>query len=610
MAGPYVIEIKIDTSDTKELDRLITDLQRVAGNAPKAAKATQQFNKSLKQTQIQARTSGRAMQNASYQIQDMIVQISGGVDPLRSFSQQLPQLFINAGKFGAALGLIAASLPLVIQYFRDAADALGPFDDEMEQLNETLSEVTKLTSGLDFSKWNEQWNGAEEAVKNTMLALLRFQERVASQQLKDSLAALQGETIELSTWDELLIKAKALGSYVIGLETDVFAAVAAAESGTGDIIENLAEDMSLAQDEARQLYTILNSGLTGNSLFTRVAEFAQNVSSTDPDFRQLVANVRDLANAQQELIDLRNQISDVEGGGPLPTGDEGKAAADAAREYAKYLDEVARAYKSLYPDQVKFFEAIELSNTMLEAGLITLDEYNARTAALAATIDSVETGKIQKGFEDTIKAGQDFSNNDIPEQFSLATEALDIFSNGWDTMTDAMIRGTTDMEDAVKNMVKVLIIELSRLAATQAIKGLFAGSSSGFLQSIASNLADGGVVSGGQVKAFAKGGVVNSPTIFPMARGGAVGLMGEAGSEAVMPLTRDSKGRLSVHGGGMNVVVNNNAAGVSVMPRQTDQGLTIDVVMDQIASDVSRGGNRVSDAFERTYSVNRGRGIY
>ena len=187
---------------------------------------------------------------------------------------------------------------------------------------------------------------------------------------------------------------------------------------------------------------------------------------------------------------------------------------------------------------------------------------------------------------------------------------MEIFTDGWDTMTDAMIRGTTDMEDAVKNMVKVLIIELSRLAATQAIKGLFGGSGSGFLEAIASNLADGGVVSGGQVKAFAKGGVVNSPTIFPMARGGAVGLMGEAGSEAVMPLTRDSKGRLSVHGGGMNVVVNNNAAGVSVQPRQTEQGLTIDVVMDAVANDVRRGGNRVSDAFEKTYSVNRGRGIY
>jgi len=45
-------------------------------------------------------------------------------------------------------------------------------------------------------------------------------------------------------------------------------------------------------------------------------------------------------------------------------------------------------------------------------------------------------------------------------------------------------------------------------------------------------------------RAFARGGIVNSPTLFPMATG--TGLMGEAGPEAIMPLTRGSDGRLGV----------------------------------------------------------------
>ena len=57
-------------------------------------------------------------------------------------------------------------------------------------------------------------------------------------------------------------------------------------------------------------------------------------------------------------------------------------------------------------------------------------------------------------------------------------------------------------------------------------------------------LARGGVVSRGQVMPFAKGGVVAAPTYFPLARG--MGLMGEAGSEAVMPLARGPDGRLGV----------------------------------------------------------------
>jgi hypothetical protein len=44
--------------------------------------------------------------------------------------------------------------------------------------------------------------------------------------------------------------------------------------------------------------------------------------------------------------------------------------------------------------------------------------------------------------------------------------------------------------------------------------------------------------------AFARGGVMDRPTVFPFARG--VGLMGEAGPEAIMPLRRDASGRLGV----------------------------------------------------------------
>lgn len=44
---------------------------------------------------------------------------------------------------------------------------------------------------------------------------------------------------------------------------------------------------------------------------------------------------------------------------------------------------------------------------------------------------------------------------------------------------------------------------------------------------------------------FAKGGVIGAPTAFGMS-GGRVGLMGEAGREAVLPLARGADGRLGV----------------------------------------------------------------
>ena len=71
--------------------------------------------------------------------------------------------------------------------------------------------------------------------------------------------------------------------------------------------------------------------------------------------------------------------------------------------------------------------------------------------------------------------------------------------------------------------------------------------------------AKGGVFSS-PVEPFATGGVVNSPTYFPMNEG-KVGLMGEAGPEAIMPLERGADGKLGVqaHGNGSsNVVIHQN----------------------------------------------------
>lgn len=64
----------------------------------------------------------------------------------------------------------------------------------------------------------------------------------------------------------------------------------------------------------------------------------------------------------------------------------------------------------------------------------------------------------------------------------------------------------------------------------------------------------------GGVTAFAKGGVIASPSYFPLGKG--MGLAGEAGPEAIMPLQRGADGRLGVAGGGgaVNVTFNVTAS--------------------------------------------------
>ncbi|CAJ0610674.1 unnamed protein product [Cylicocyclus nassatus] len=75
--------------------------------------------------------------------------------------------------------------------------------------------------------------------------------------------------------------------------------------------------------------------------------------------------------------------------------------------------------------------------------------------------------------------------------------------------------------------------------------------------------AKGNVFSNGyHLTAYAKGGIVNKPTVFPMAKG--MGLMGEAGAEAVMPLKRTASGDL-----GVQVAGGSGRGGIIISPQIT-----------------------------------------
>lgn len=102
----------------------------------------------------------------------------------------------------------------------------------------------------------------------------------------------------------------------------------------------------------------------------------------------------------------------------------------------------------------------------------------------------------------------------------------------------AMLDFALSGKASFKDMIDSMISDLVRLIAKQMILKALGG---GILGGI---FAEGAAFSGGRVIPFARGGVVSSPTIFPMAQG--MGLMGEAGPEAVLPLKRTADGDLGV----------------------------------------------------------------
>ncbi len=120
---------------------------------------------------------------------------------------------------------------------------------------------------------------------------------------------------------------------------------------------------------------------------------------------------------------------------------------------------------------------------------------------------------------------------------------------------DAVVRGK-DFEGVLRG----LALRLADIALAAALKPVEAGISTA-IDALLGGLgkllpfSDGGVLGGGRVRPFAAGGVIAAPTYFPLA--GGVGLAGEAGPEAILPLARGADGSLGVRAAG-------GAGGVSV----------------------------------------------
>ncbi|MEP5730944.1 MAG: phage tail tape measure protein [Sulfitobacter sp.] len=179
---------------------------------------------------------------------------------------------------------------------------------------------------------------------------------------------------------------------------------------------------------------------------------------------------------------------------------------------------------------------------------------------------------------------------------SLAATGQDIqtlergLSTGLRRAFDGVVFDGMKMSDALKTVAQSLANTTYNAAikpVTNQLGGLLSQGVGSLVQGILP-FADGAAFSQGKVMPFANGGVVSGATTFPM-RGG-TGLMGEAGPEAIMPLTRGPDGKLGVragggNGGGPQVVLNITTPDVQGFQRS----------QSQIAAQMSRAlssGNR------------------
>ena len=133
-------------------------------------------------------------------------------------------------------------------------------------------------------------------------------------------------------------------------------------------------------------------------------------------------------------------------------------------------------------------------------------------------------------------------------QFDQAMEALNDSTKSFGSTFSSTISRAITSGKSFEDTLRSIGQRFADLALNQALKPLenILGSVIGGVGSSTGipGFAKGGLFANQSLVPFASGGVVSSPT--PFSFGQRLGVMGEAGPEAIMPLSRGSDGKLGV----------------------------------------------------------------
>jgi lambda family phage tail tape measure protein len=178
--------------------------------------------------------------------------------------------------------------------------------------------------------------------------------------------------------------------------------------------------------------------------------------------------------------------------------------------------------------------------------------------------------RFKAGLQELIKESGNLAD-------SLAVAGVNAISQLGEELANFVATGKADFRSLTVSILQDMARIAAQSAFTNALSGImniFGGGGGGGggggtglnLDMIAAYSAKGNVFAQNKIVPYAMGGVVTKPTLFQFANGGAgrLGIMGEAGAEAILPLKRGANGKLGVEAqGGGNIVVNVDAKGTT-----------------------------------------------
>nr|WP_315436056.1 phage tail tape measure protein [uncultured Pseudomonas sp.] len=264
-------------------------------------------------------------------------------------------------------------------------------------------------------------------------------------------------------------------------------------------------------------------------------------------------------------------------------------------------------------------QSLELASQKSDPSRNMSEEEFTRKSQALADANKAATDQIRQNYADVEKAQGDWTKgatsawaNYLDSASNIAGQTKTLFGNAFSSMEDAVVNFAMTGKLSFADFTKSILADMARIATRQASSALLSslvgaatsyftgggggnGLAAGSAGATSSNLgassagysstyfpqALGGAWSSG-VQMFANGAaftnsVVSKPTAFGMT-GGQSGVMGEAGPEAIMPLTRTSSGKLGViaAGGGSGTSISINAPVTVMTQDRSSEGMQID----------------------------------
>ncbi len=390
----------------------------------------------------------------------------------------------------------------------------------------------------------------------------------------------------------LAVGIKKKGNKPVKAMTEVAKKIQQANKSVTDEIASINKRLVLKGDTSKLAsfdYDVKNSTKYNYVTKANLSLLRQRIKA-EQDFNKQLATRKANEQIAQKISDFKSSNADKLAQYQFETSLIGKQAEEVER--LKFKHQLMQQVKSMskgFSDKNK--QALQTETNQIIA---QRDELIALRKQQQELKNKDWIGGIKEGLASIANSAKSLNET----MKNATTSAFNKMSDGIATFVATGKGNFKDLARSIIQDISKMLVKFAMLRLAKMALGAFGG---GGL------FANGGAFNSQGVQYYAKGDIFNKPTAFRHA--GGLGIMGEAGAEAIMPLTRGSDGKLGVKVYGnkqtnannqainqvqIDITINNDGANADVQTSTQDGKRLADnlkaVVLQVLEGEIRQGG--------------------